>query len=858
MPDIEVSYDAFDGHVRSMNVQFGFNQSPTVISMSVAEKKNEYGTITPLDIETRQLIELSIGSFAFRGIVQSYEKAVTNINGTGIYDVRITDTKPVLDAAQVFIGSEIDHDYGDNVISIEPETVSQLSDGIPFTDVKREIENVTLRYGKREYIVDLDFTLPNRGNNIEYTIKSTAMSLKELISQVANDHGLDWYVESWPAGTSSVYGTSAITRIYVRMLDRKNDQSISLNTLVERHGEDKVVRRSEGKENRDPTLKTVLAGAYRSQINRSDGDSWRPFWGLESDGDLRTSPVYDPEVMDKILNGTQDDGEFTEESINKISDYANNYWGRKFYIEIDSDLIDSDGNSWLTPTSAAWDENDRVPFVSNRDAQSKFQTDDGRWVSFIKLNLPGVRLTNAQDITVDWREYLPFPSYATAVYSYSWADSLFSNANTFITEDNTMYVKVTSEIIRSGSRSYLLLTVATPLRLKTVIESDSGESTSEARASNINTAYIALLDKRKMYGPFYNLATTTSKGKATTGKSDIVIDSSLSPWMFGYRGITNEAGFDIMEDVARARLKTVTDTTFDADTFELEVADEPKAGIGNLVGSAGAITNMQITFSMQGVRTMYRSRQFTTELSRHVKEHQELLNKLRRQAAMRNNTLNPPKDDFSIEAGVRALKKELPEPAIETGAGTGAEEETSFIGRIYAREGDSTIFSEGSPHYTITPMMWQTDSFGELSLVEDPSYIFRLFGVVNMAESQTAPGRLKIGTDVEVFIYSTTAGGVTSYYINSPAAAPSPFTAVVTAQLTGSQPRYSVESINPTVQSAELLTSELNKLSNVVNIGEPANHQGNMQVGQQVQIKWNEDTDGSYTPYIEQQYNAFL
>jgi hypothetical protein len=127
-----------------------------------------------------------------------------------------------------------------------------------------------------------------------------------------------------------------------------------------------------------------------------------------------------------------------------------------------------------------------------------------------------------------------------------------------------------------------------------------------------------------------------------------------------------------------------------------------------------------------------------------------------------------------------------------------------------------------------------------------------------MGEVQTAPGRLRIGTDVQVRVYSTTAGGITSYYIDVAGPKPTAFTAVITAVLSTGQPRYSVSSITSEVQAAELLASELAALSNVINIGEPSNYNGNMSIGQQVEVKWNENADGTYTPYMEQQLNIFL
>lgn len=898
-------YNLFGGKVRSINASLGINQNSTVVTTTIIK---DTGNIS---VSNRQIVDINIGAFNFRGIVQSWTESKTDIAGTGTFQIRITDTKPVLNATQVIIGSSFNnaktsaYNYGDNVISINPQNSSQLNDGIPFSIIKTFVENITIKYGNQNYTVKFNFTLPSRGSVVEYALKNRALSLLELISQIADDHGLDWYVK-----------TSTNNVISINMFGRSNITNITVNQLAALHS-DEVIRRYEGLENRDAIQKVVLIGGYRSYLHQADGSLWEQFWGFDENGNKRSSPLYSTEIMEKIINNDFTSEDYTEEDAQKILSYANEFWGRKFIgLITPPTTIDSTGRSWIVPTSAGWYESDTIPMDFNYDGRLKFQTDDGRWVTFVTLPLAGLRLT-----------------LSGSRYTYQWDDELFTNPNSYIDEDNNIAMKASLEIIdgfaemefwmeqfiiyvlnldnfvatssalsifivehydemsatmrtdfrrfilsiaddiakiangtliytdsvkntfRKGfNDQYFLLTLATPLRIKalrqeTNVNEDTGQSETidkitKTRATTLDETYLALLDQRITYGPWSNRINSV-------GRTEVIINPSLTPWMFGYRGINNTTGQELMNQVARAKIKTVTDTTMDAKTAELEVADVPAVNIGDQLQTTGVITSIQISFSVNGVRTVYKSLQYTNDLSRYLRQQQDLLDRLRRQAAEFNNTLKPPKDDWEIDRALRALKKELPEPSTNVSTEGNRRQLRTLLGRIYERS------STKEPKYTVTPMKWVSDVFGELTLVRDPTVLGRYYDVVNMGEKQTAPGRLLIGTDVQIKEFSVTDGGIVSYYMDISAPKPSNFKAKIIRSVSNSDPIYEIEPIENDVQQLNLLSSELLALTAVTNIGEPDNYKGYLAVDTEVMVHWNENNDGSYTPYIEQQLNLF-
>jgi len=909
----ETTYDLFGGHVRSLNTTLGINQNSTVVTTTVVRDGS------PITISNRQLVHISIGALDFRGIVQSWTEAKIDVAGTGVYQVRITDTKPVLDAAQVIIGSSFNeertqaYNYGDNVIPIVFRTASQLINGVPFNAMKDAIESASIKYGNQTYSVVFNFTLPSRGSLVEYSLKSRALSLLELMSQIANDHGLDWYVTTSQTGSDS---STVRNIISINMFGRTNITDVTVDQLTALHS-DSVIRKHEGLENRNAVQKVVLLGGYRSCLHKADGSLWEQFWGFDENGNKRSHPLYPEAVMEQVINGDFTSEDYTEEDAQKIISYANEFWGRKFLgLITPPSTIGSDGRSWVTPTSAAWNESDDIPMNFNRNGQLKFQTEDGRWVTFATLPLPGTRFLRGSKLT------------------YQWDDELFSNPNSHIDDDNNISIKASVEIIdgfdemeywveqfivyllnldnftsissssnaflrsdaadgmsfvtrldfqrfvlsvsvtltriangtliytdsvrnslqKDFSDQYFVLTLATPLRVRTiqkttVIDEETGTSEkvniiTKTRLKNLDSIYLALLDQRETYGPWLNR-------NNAIGRAEVIIDSSLTPWAFGYRGIINSAGMDMLEQIALAKIKTVADTTLDAKTAELEVTGVPAVNIGDQLHTTGTITSINIIFSINGIRTVYRSLQYTTELSKFLRQQQELIDRLRRQAAEFNNTMQPTKDDWELDRVIRTLKKELPESPIDVSTEGNRRKVGDLLGRIYERS------SSSEPKYNITPMKWVADIFGELTLVRNPAIFGNYLNVVNMGEKQTSPGRLPVGTDVQVNEFLITDGGIISYFIDIPAPIPPSFTATIIAYASSSQPRYQVSPVSNTVQQLNLLSSELIALNSVLNIGEPANYQGYLSIGAEVTISWNENNDGSYTPFIEQQVNLF-
>lgn len=862
--------EIFGGTVQSMNCQLGLNSTPTSLSLTVVADNDD----NELNIATRQIEKIELGSFEFNGIVQSWDRSVQDIKGNGVYNIKMTDFKVVLNAVQVIINSAFEQvtrvsftnpnqlvrtttprNYGNNVIAIEADKTTEINEGIPWTKIAQRIQNGTFRYGGKSFDVDFDFTLPKRGAN-PYVIKSGIFTISELISKVADDHGLDWVVDTDVVGN--------IVRVKMITRNTRNNTNLSLTQLKNLH-RNSITRQREGKEHRDPSLRVVVVGGYRNFLGRvRDETDIFQYWGTNDNGVERTEPKFDRITMERVLNNAFDPDDFTEAKVQEILNYANEFWGRKFKFTFTGNDLDEDGNVWYLPSSAGWWETTGRPANMNTDGIFKFQTDDGRWVPFAHLPTPGLRtvvgpglITIAQAAQTG---VVPDASTGAQVVNFSWSDKIYGDPNVHSQNENRdIFMKISVE----AQEDYFIITLATPLRVKKTAVLDQQEQVVQTRAEFLQDLYLSVIDQRLQYGPWYDNKFKTGKlfiasppTALSQGKTKVVVNTSLVPWGFGYRGITNAQGIEQMEQVVAAEIKTIDDNTIDADTFELEVAGLPLVNIARQINRTGMVTNMSISFGIGGVRTVYKSRQFTDEFSRFKKDRDDLLAELKRQANQKNNSLNPPFDSFALQKEVRsALRKEVFDSQVGDTLRDISDQNVlneTFLGVVEERS------STTEPKYNIQPKAWQQDAFGSLTLVDDPDRIGRFLDVINFAESPTAGGRLAIGTQVEVKPFSINNFGVVSYYISKNVEKPTQSAGVIVGISTGvtNQPIYQVDLL-ATARSDNLLNSEIAQLSTVENIGEPSSNLGGLAPGTQVTVIWQEASNGTFTPIIEQQLNLF-
>ena len=156
--------------------------------------------------------------------------------------------------------------------------------------------------GAIRYIVDLD-ELPDP-YTWDYRITGPVISLSQIIDQVCNDAGVDYYVELLP--TANAKGSTQIAElvIKIRTISRINQPTLGasgggeISSFIEsnsiENGGQGIIANSFGRELRTDINSSFIIGAKARQYYEENSSSYiEPYWGLDADGNLIQSDYDD-------------------------------------------------------------------------------------------------------------------------------------------------------------------------------------------------------------------------------------------------------------------------------------------------------------------------------------------------------------------------------------------------------------------------------------------------------------------------------------------------------------------------------------------------------------------------------------
>jgi len=849
--------------VRSVSCQFGINRNPSICSIQVVGNPsftaNSIGNV----------YHFKLGSISFYGLLESWEKVEKDVKGKDVYDVKLVDLKPLLEKLHVYLNGG--YELGDGVLELAPQTVNELRHGIPWKRVVSEIDGRSVPHQGSSFTIDIDLPV-STVNGQQRLAENAVMSVLDVVEQIARDEGVDWYLDSSRQG------------LHVKAINRtKSGKGSGLDAIAAKHT-GHVIRLRKGWERRDFYSRVILVGANQQKIEAFSGTSLHHFWGYTETGDLADSPQFDiidtggttsysPSLatLTDALNGDLSDEDYTPEEQEAYRAYANENWGRKFYITLSSTVIDDDGHTWVDPVSGGWGD----PGISPHD---KLQTDDGRWVCFVKL--PSITAADPPQVA----------GYRIA--ARQWFPSLLISPNV-VKIGNSWYLK--AKAAKYGNK--IIVTLPTTLRVEALYER---QPTAESRnleaagevdprperivkhtnVAEIAGAWVPIVHYRQVYGPW-------SHGDQS-GRTTIIIDNTLAPWTAG--GSLAE-----MDKIATAKLKALIDKTEKVGTGLLEVAGLPRVNLGTYLAERGNITNISVNFGIDGVRTIYKAQTFTTELGRYRRAQDDLLGEMRNEGEKFYKTQYPrATNNFAINSETRSLSRHLPDSEVGgplTDAQTQAQQATEdagglgdgfgggvldrFLARVVARASDN------SPQYRCIRQIAKRDVWGGITyqdatvfqfvatnLSEPPGRAGRLaFGAGTYAGRLTSHVRSNVYVEVELTTFAqpiTVVGDgsdiipqpdIQAHVFSQQVQRPMDFTATIDNAIGNA--RYQVTPVNAGIDLL-LGPDELHALDSVENVGEPGHSPGYLRDGEQVRIQWNENVDGSWTPYIEKQINLFV
>ncbi len=319
-----------------------------------------------------------VADFEYSGLIQGWT-VKEDPAGKPVYTVKLVDPRIILDNAQVILDSYEGGHQGlynlFNVYGYLESTAANCSDvtvngakfgapaqgfggarrtarGLPWDLIKAAVQDLAgniggvssdwsqgglfyrgtsgggwgeLNYGIHpagaRYVLDLE-EVPN-SYTWDYRITGPVVSISDLINQVCQDAGCDYYVELLPTGTSLIIKVRTISRTNQPALGTSEIQGfITANNIL--LGGNGIVSDSFGRELRSEVNSSFLIGAKGRQLYQElDSNNMTPFWGWDADGNLLQSEfgggkqgwsvdldlrkvnliLYNPVTID-VVNGT--------------------------------------------------------------------------------------------------------------------------------------------------------------------------------------------------------------------------------------------------------------------------------------------------------------------------------------------------------------------------------------------------------------------------------------------------------------------------------------------------------------------------------------------------------------------------
>jgi len=761
---------------KSITAQMGFNSQPIVFTVTVVEEEDQDFTLDQYDVRSAQYV--AFGELSIIGIVQSWEKTTTDPAGTGIYVVRLTDCRTVLDAAHI---SNVYVDDGDPEVSLiggnnifvptktdESTSTSnrEQDSGRPFADIIDRVEAATLEYGNNTFEVDMTALkdLTNlRGEGVEeYYIEGEVRSLVSVITEFCNAVGAEWWVES--RRKSVVDDTIVIEIQVIRRLDGiGNPLALDMDELAALH-EGHIIRRKDGYENTDTTTHQVVWGGVKRKLHQVHGVDIKQFWGFNSVGQPLSSPAYtipgEPssrrfdtttEQMTDALNGDLNDS-MDADQLAALKRYINDYWGKRFYVPLSKSVMSDAGQdlaNYPEIIPAGWWEGSLHPIgtqLFEPDVMLKMTTEDGRWGPFVHLS----NLVLYGSGTVESPRQAKYVTWGGVV----------RNSSNLISHNDEAYMKCTLE--QYGRYVIIVLPVALT---RSYIDPDTGDVNSaiDVRHESLFNAWLPLMDRGVHYGPWSNTSLTRSR-VPSPGRAEVSVDKDLVPWTFGVRGMLHTTAMNQLTDMAAQKIDTMPGLSV-INTGQLEVAGVPQVNIGQAIGLGGSITEIFIRFDANGVTTRYVMNLYTRELGEFKRKRQEEREKDQEQDE------KEPEDDYPEDKDDMEQPPE-PESAPETEEVEQLEGPDDGTRRyVYQKpEGGLGIISvkEGGPFYSVRRLNYQDidpDSFAGGIDITGSYFLAEWNSVRNLAEPDTSPGLLPVGTKVTVSIFAESETGPFIPYI---------------------------------------------------------------------------------------------
>jgi len=806
----------FGCSIRNLSIDFGEQEDTYTATIIKAPGQIFQLQDSGFDLGPWIITQFSIGNADLLGIVQSWEEKVVDINGTGIFDIRMKIPSTFfMENIKIVSNPDISSfTIEDTTVNMATNTLIENVSGVKITDIFNAIQDFIFFIDNIE--IKFDFTnIQSELNNLNnYRIRKLNYTLADIINQLTFDYGLNY---SFNFGFEDNVLNIAIiidNEIEIDTSDLDGAQS-AIDYILDKQS-DKIINITQGFESHGITRETASVndiiryrGGYKQELLAIGGtisgvaiNGLKQFWGFDENNNLLTQPTIflgDDLTRPKTISIADLEGIVNQtlfidlpsppgrslEEVKQIIYIKENLWGRKFVIDEDKffELYQSQ-LSLLQPTPFGWSEQNTD--VSNSiKLRQLLQNPDGRISSYIVLPSLNTIETVSSGSTTSFIQRL----------DREWDESVILSPN-IVLRRGFFYMSVSVEKI-NGFFIVTLPVALTYHAVLTVFRSQGGtsllklieQSKFDGRPLFLNNAFIAFLNQRKRYGPFiFYKGTQISSISPLLQDSNFekfdIIDDELVPWNFS-DGLSNNTNANNNIDLFLKKQETSATSPRTSSLFKtgsIEVADLPldKILLKRKFPYEIGVNRLNISFGINGIRTLYKiglPHRIDSLDNLNEENNFSLLN-LRRRIAAVETLLNEwggrPRfrygkklDSFieivrdEISLALEPKEKQIDELLADQKGENELSLNKADRAYVYKKpEGGLGVIvdvEQGGPFYTVNRLNYadiDPNTFaGGLNISE--SYFFSEWKHVrNLAEDADSPGFLLPGTRVTVSIFA--------------------------------------------------------------------------------------------------------
>ncbi len=276
--------------VSQFTVNGGWNETASSLSLVLADDNNNPGFDSFIKPEPGSPVFFTTGlGFTFGGVIQKWSQKHSQ-TGNPIYDVTVTDPRPILEGVQIILANYQGTAFGlPNIINAFGHYERRgfggsfaNENGMPRYRVVPVVENFIITYSGSRYKVDLS-NLPPSDNN--YRITGDVISVLDLITQICSEGGCDYVMDLIEGGSDGIH------TIKPRTIGRNTSSPPANQKILQfvNANIDDVADYTLGRELRaEPTTKLLIGG----QVNETyQSRQLIPFWGFDSRGNPVTTSI---------------------------------------------------------------------------------------------------------------------------------------------------------------------------------------------------------------------------------------------------------------------------------------------------------------------------------------------------------------------------------------------------------------------------------------------------------------------------------------------------------------------------------------------------------------------------------------